>query len=56
MSIRSFCRSNSRMMFCSAGRFSCLFMPAIARVTPLVSGWVRERGKRDGRGQQGRAA
>ena len=30
ISIRSFCRSNSRMMFDSAGRFICLFMAPMA--------------------------
>lgn len=35
MSIRSLCFSNSRSVFCSVGRFSCLFIPAIALDTPL---------------------
>jgi hypothetical protein len=37
ISMRSFCFSNSRMIFDRAGRFICLFMAAMALVAPRMA-------------------
>ena len=40
ISMRSFCTSNSRMIFCSAGRFIWRFMAPIARVAPFIASLI----------------
>ena len=37
ISMRSFCLSNSRMIFCNAGMFICLFIRPMAFVAPLMA-------------------